>query len=79
MGGCRACGLPQWLSGKESARSAGATGDMGSIPGLGRSLGGGKSNPLHYPCLENPMDRGTWQVTVHGVARVDLVTKQQQG
>ena len=56
MGGCRACGLPQWLSGKESSRSAGATGDVGSIPGLGRSLGGGKSNPLHYPCLENPTE-----------------------
>ena len=38
-------------------------------PGLGRSLGEGNSNPLHYSCLENPMDGGTWQATVHGVAK----------
>ena len=42
---------------------------MGSIPGLGRSPGGGHSNPLQYPCLENPMDRGAWQATVHRVAK----------
>ena len=39
------------------------------IPGLGRSLGEGNDNPLQYSCLENPMDRGAWQVTVHGVAK----------
>ena len=39
------------------------TGDAGSIPGLGRSPGEGNGNPLHYPCLENPMDRGAWQAT----------------
>ena len=44
-----------WLSGKESACQAG---DAGSVPGLGRSLGGGNGNPLQYSCLENPMDRG---------------------
>ena len=44
-------------------------GDMGSIPGSGRSLGGGNSNPLQYSCLENSMDRGAWQATVHGVAK----------
>ena len=44
-------------------------GDAGSIPGLGRSPGGGHSNPLQYPCLENPMDRGTWQATVYGVTK----------
>jgi len=43
--------------------------DMASIPGSGRSLGVGHSNPLQYPCLENPMDRGAWQATVHGVAK----------
>ena len=50
---------------------------MGWIPGSGRSLGGGNGNPLHYSCLENPMDRGAWQATVSGVTRVkhDLVTK----
>ena len=60
--------------GKESACNAG---DPGLTPGSGRSLGEGKGNPLQYSCLENPMDRGAWQATVHGVARVghDLVTK----
>ena len=43
-------------------------GDTGSIPGLGRSPGGGHGHPLQYSCLENPMDRGAWRATVHGVA-----------
>ena len=47
-------GLPQWFSGKESACSAGDTGDVGSIPGSGRSPGGGHGNPIQYSCLENP-------------------------
>ena len=42
---------------------------MGSIPGLRRPPGGGNGNPLQYFCLENPMDRGAWQATVHGVTR----------
>ena len=42
--------------------------DVGSIPGLGRSPGGGHGNPLQYSCLENPMDREAWWATVHGVA-----------
>ena len=62
-------GLPWWLSGKESACNSGATGDVGSIPGSGRPLGGGHGNPLQYSCLENPMDRGAWQATVHRVAK----------
>ena len=45
-------------------------GDVGSIPGLGRSSGEGNSNPLQYSCLENSMDKGAWQVIVHGVHRV---------
>ena len=55
-------------------------GDMGSIPTLGRSSGEGNGNPLQYSCLRNPMDRGTWWATVHGVVKVghDLATKQQQ-
>ena len=57
------------LSGKESACNAGDTGGVGSIPGLGRSLGRGNDNPLQYSCLENPMDRGAWQATVHRVAK----------
>ena len=56
---------PQWLSGKESACNAG---NPGSIPGLGRS-GGGHGNPLKYSFLENPMDRGAWQVAVHGFSK----------
>ena len=44
-------------------------GDVGSIPGLGRSPGGGHGNPFQYFCLENPKDRGVWWVTVHGVAK----------
>ena len=52
--------------GKESSCNAG---DLGSIPGSGRSSGEGNGNPLQYPCLENPMDRGAWQATVHGVAK----------
>ena len=51
---------------KESAYNAG---DLGSIPGLGRAPGEGNSNPFQYSCLENPMDGGTCQATVHGVAK----------
>ena len=51
---------------KESARNVG---DLGSIPGSGRSPGEGNGNPLQYSCLENPMDGGAWWATVHGVAK----------
>ena len=44
-------------------------GDLGSIPGLGRSPGEGNGNPLQYSCLENPRDQGAWWATVHGVAK----------
>ena len=54
------------LDGKESACNVG---DQGSIPGFGRSLGGGNSNPLEHSCLENFMDRGAWLATVHGVKK----------
>ena len=43
--------------------------DMGSVPGWERSSGEGNGNPLQYPCLENPMDRGAWWTTVHGVTK----------
>ena len=46
--------------------------DVGLIPGLGRFSGGGHSNPLQYSCLENPMDRGTWWVTVYGVTKSQI-------
>ena len=62
-------GLPWWLSGKESACNAGATGDTGLIPGSGKSPWGGCGNPLQYPYLENPMDRGAWWATVHRVSK----------
>ena len=52
--------------GKESTCNAG---DLGSIPGLGRSSGEGHGNPLQYSCLENPMERGPWQATVRGVPK----------
>ena len=49
--------------------SAANEGDAGSVPGSGRSSGGGNGNPLQYPCLENPMDRRDWWATVHGIAK----------
>ena len=52
--------------GKESACNVR---DLGSVPGWGRSPGGGQGNPLQYSCLENPMDRGAWQGAVHGVTK----------
>ena len=58
--------FPGGSDGKESACNAG---DLGSIPGLGRSPGGGHSSPLQYSCLENSMDRGAWQTTVRGVTK----------
>ena len=57
-----------WLSGKESACSAG---DPGSIPGSGRSPGEGHGTPLQYSCLENPTDRGPWRATVREVTESD--------
>ena len=63
-------GLSWWLSDKESACNAGDAGDPGSIPGSGRSPGGGHGNALQYFCLDNPMDKGAWQATVHGFQRV---------
>ena len=54
---------------KNPPANAGDIRDAGSIPESGRSLGGGHGNPLQYSCLENPMDRGVWWATVHGVAK----------
>ena len=56
---------------KNPPARAGDRKDMDSIPGSGRSPGGGNGDPLQYSCLENPMDRGTWWATVHGVAELD--------
>ena len=54
---------------KSQPAIAGDIRDSGSIPGSGRSKGGGHGNPLQYSCLENPMDRGAWRTTVHRVAK----------
>ena len=54
---------------KNPPANAGDIRDIGSVPGWGRSSGGRNGNPLQYSCLENPMDRGAWLVTVHSVSR----------
>ena len=66
---CVCVDFPRGSAVKKSTCSAGATEDIGSIPGLGRSPGGGHSNPLQYSYLENPMDRGAWQTMVHRVMK----------
>ena len=64
-------GLTRWCSGKGNLPdNAKDTGDMGSVPGSGRSPGEGNGNPFQYYCLENPMDRGAWRATVYAVTRV---------
>ena len=65
--------LASWvaLGVKNLSASAGDVRDSGLISGLGRSPGGGHGNPLQYSCLENPMDRGAWRATFHGVAESD--------
>ena len=61
--------LPEFPGGSDGKASVYDEGDPGSIPGLGRSPGEGNGNPLQDYCLENPMDRGASQATVHGVAK----------
>ena len=58
--------FPDGSDSKESTRNAR---DLGLIPGLGRSLGGGHGNPLQYSHLENPTDRGAWRALAHGLAK----------
>ena len=62
-------GLPGSSMVKNPPANAGDARDIGSIPGWGRSPGEGNGNPLQYSCLENPMDRGIWQVIVQGAAK----------
>ena len=54
---------------RNPSANAGEVGDVGSLPGSGRSLGGGHGNPLQYSCLENAMNRGAWWASVHRVAK----------
>ena len=61
MGSQRVTGFPRGSDGKASACNEG---DLGSIPGFGRSPGGGYGNPFQYSCLDNPMEKGAWQATV---------------
>ena len=66
-------GFPGGSEGKASACNVG---DLSSIPGSGTSPGEENGNPLQYSCLENPMDRGAWQATIHGVAESQTVLKR---
>ena len=66
MGSIAQEGFPGGSDGKKSTCNMGV---LGLVPGFGRSLGGGNGNPLQYSCLENSMDRGAWQTTVHGAAK----------
>ena len=62
-------GFPDGSADKEPTCNVGDTGGVDSIPGSGRSPGGGNGNPLQYSCLEHPMDRGAWWAKVHGVTK----------
>ena len=62
-------GFPGGSVVKDLPASAGDAGDVGLIPGSGRSPGGGNGNPLQYSCLKNSKGRGAWQATVHGVTK----------
>jgi len=62
--------IPGFFGGSAGKESTCHVGDLGLIPALGRSPGEGHGNPLQYSCLENPMDRGAWWSTIHGVAKI---------
>ena len=68
--------FPDGVVAKNSLASTGDERDMGSVPRLGRSPGGGHGNPLQYTCLENPIERGAWWATVHGVTKSQTPLKQ---
>ena len=69
--------MPKDSDGSDGKESACNSGDLGSIPGSGRSPGERHGNPLQYLCLENSMDRGAWQATVHGVAKIQTRLSNQ--
>ena len=64
--------MSKFLDGSEGKASACNAGDLGSIPGRGRSPGEGNGNSFQYSCLETSMDRGVWQAAVHGFAELDM-------
>ena len=66
--------LPHFPGGSVVKNPSASAGDVGSILGLGRSLGGGNGNPLQYSSLKNSMDRGAWQVTIQGVTKESDMT-----
>ena len=68
--------FPGGIVAKNPPANAGDERDVGSIPGLERSPGGGLGNPLQCSCLENPIDRGAWWPTVHGVTKSQTPLKQ---
>ena len=68
--------FPGGARGKEPTCQWGDIWDVGWIPGLGRSPGGGHGSPLQYSCLENPIDRGAWRAAVHGVRKSQTQLKQ---
>ena len=69
-------GFPGSASGKELPANAAGIRDLGSIPGSEICPGEGHGNPLQYSCLDNPMDRGAWEATVHGVTKSQTQLKQ---
>ena len=69
---CVLAALANFGGGSDGNESAHHAGDLGPIPGLGRSPAEGNGNPPQYSCLENPRDRGAWWATVHGVAELDM-------
>ena len=68
--------LMDFLQGSASKESACNAGNLGSIPELGKFPGEGNGNPFQYSCLGNPMDRGAWRATAHGVAQSQTQLKQ---
>ena len=75
MGSVHSLSFPGGTGVKNLPGSGGDARDASSVPGLGRSPGGGSDNPLQYSCLENSMDRGTWRATLHGVTESDMTER----
>ena len=76
LGHVATLGFPMVLVVRNLPSNAGDIRDRGSVPGSGRSPGGGHGRPLQCSCLENPLDRGSWWATVHGITRSQTLLKQ---